>query len=230
MGEDMGNDEILMPYISSANIAVGYHAGGIHTIQQTLELCLKYHVSPGAHPSYLDKKNFGRTEMDLPVEDIYDLVTQQLVIFTEMSNLYNFPVHHVKPHGALYNQSAKKASIAKAIASAVKDFDHDLILYGLSGSFSISEAEKIGLKTSSEVFGDRTYQDDGSLTSRIDPLAMIDDNLKAVAQVLEMVHEGKVTTVSGKKIPVIAETVCIHGDGKNAVEFAKAIHDAVRPG
>jgi 5-oxoprolinase (ATP-hydrolysing) subunit A len=134
---------------------------------------------------------------------------------------------HVKPHGALYNMSARDPMIANVIARAVKDFHKELVLFGLSGSHSIAEAKKIGLKSRSEVFADRTYRDDGSLTPRSVAVALIDDVDKAVAQALEMVNEGTVTTTSGKKITILAETVCIHGDGEHAVEFARAIRQAI---
>jgi 5-oxoprolinase (ATP-hydrolysing) subunit A len=228
MGEGMRNDELIMPYINSASIACGYHAGDVATLQQTIALCLKYNIAIGAHPSFYDRDNFGRIEMNLPVQDVYELITQQLIIFNEVADLFDQKIKHVKPHGALYNMSAKDALIANAIAKAVKDFDSSIILFGLSGSHSISEAKSIGLKTASEVFADRSYQDDGSLTPRSQPNALIEDTGKAVQQVLQMIQEGTVTTVSEKKIPIIAETICIHGDGKHAVEFAKAIHNAIR--
>lgn len=223
MGEATGNDPLLIPYITSANIACGYHAGDTNTIQQTLELCIKYKINVGAHPSFYDKENFGRTEIHLQPEELYELVIQQLIIFTEIADIYDIKVHHVKPHGALYNQSAKDPDIAKLIARAIKDFNPDLILYGLSGSHSITEAKEEGLKTASEVFADRTYLGDGSLTSRKEPNALIENVDEMLKQVSEMVNEGMVTTVSGKKIPIDAETVCVHGDGKHAVEFAKAL-------
>jgi UPF0271 protein len=182
----------------------------------------------GAHPSFLDRKNFGRTEMDLDKEEIYDLVTQQLIILNEITSEFDAKLHHVKPHGALYNMSARDESLARTIANAVKDFDPSLILFGLSGSYSISEAKKIGLRTASEVFADRTYQGDGSLTPRSQPNALIEDTDKALQQVVQMMKEGTVTTVSGKVIPIVAETICLHGDGKYAVEFAKAIYKAVK--
>ena len=213
-GESIGNDELIMPFISSANIACGYHAGDIETIRTTIDLCIKYNVAIGAHPSFYDKDNFGRTEMYLSPNEIYELVTQQLIIFNEVLSLFDKRMNHVKPHGALYNMSAKDASIAATIAKAVKEFDSTLILFGLSGSHSISEAKTIGLKTASEVFADRTYQDDGSLTPRSQSGALIEDEEKATQQVLQMIQNGTVTTVSGKKIPIAAETVCIHGDGK----------------
>jgi UPF0271 protein len=223
LGEGMGNDLLIIPHIHSANIACGYHAGDVETMRQTIEACLKHGVLIGAHPSFYDRENFGRSEMQLPADEIYDLVTQQLIIFSEVLNMFEATLHHVKPHGALYNQSAKDPVIAKAIASAAKDFDHNLVLYGLSGSHSIEEAKKIGLKTASEAFADRTYRDDGSLTPRSQHGALIDDVGKLVAQVSEMINEGMVTTVHGKKIPILAETICVHGDGSNAVEFVRSI-------
>ena len=228
LGEGIGNDELIMPYISSANIACGYHAGDIDTIKCTIILCVQHKVSIGAHPSFYDRNNFGRTEMSLSPDDLYDLITQQLYIFKEVADLLDQNIHHVKPHGALYNMSAKDASIANVIAKAVRDFDSQLILFGLSGSHSISEAKAIGLKTASEVFADRTYQDDGSLTPRSQPNALIEDAGKAAQQGLQVLKDGTVTTISGKIIPIVAETICIHGDGKNAVEFAKVIHGAIK--
>ncbi len=228
MGEGIGNDELIMPFIHSANIACGYHAGDAVTMQQTVELCVKYNVMIGAHPSFFDRKNFGRTEMKLGQEEIYDLISQQLFILNETAAGFDTKLLHVKPHGALYNMSAKDSLLANTIARAVKDFDASLIVIGLSGSHSISEAKALGLKTVNEVFADRTYQDDGSLTARSQPNALMEDTDKVVQQVIQMIKEGTVTTVSGKKIPIIAETVCIHGDGKMVVDFAKAIYDTMK--
>jgi len=228
MGEGVGNDELIMPFIHSANIACGYHAGDAATMQQTVELCLKYKVAIGAHPSFFDRENFGRTEMKLEQEEIYDLISQQLFILNETVAGFDTKLLHVKPHGALYNMSAKDSLLAKTIARAVKDFDASLIVVGLSGSYSVSEAKALGLKTANEVFADRSYQDDGSLTPRSQSNAIIDDTEKVVQQVVQMINEGTVTTISGKKIPIVAETICIHGDGKQAVDFAKAIHNAIR--
>ncbi len=228
MGEGIGNDESIMPYIHSANIACGYHAGDAVTMQQTVELCLKYNVAIGAHPSFFDRKNFGRTEMKLEQEEIYDLISQQLFMLNEIAAGFDTKPQHVKPHGALYNMSAKDSRLAQTIARAVKDFDTSLIVVGLSGSHSISEAKALGLKTANEVFADRTYQEDGSLTPRSQSNAIIDDTEKVVQQVVQMIKEGTVTSVSGKKIPIIAETICIHGDGKQAVDFAKAIYDTLK--
>jgi UPF0271 protein len=228
MGEGMGNEELIMPFITSANIACGYHAGDAASIHQTIKLCIKNNVAIGAHPSFYDKENFGRNPINLPLQEVYELIIQQLVILTEIAAPDNTTLHHVKPHGALYNMSAKDVSIAHVIAKAVKDFDSHLILFGLSGSLSIKEADKIGLQTASEVFADRTYQDDSSLTPRTQAGALIEQKDKMILQVLQIVNEGTVTTQSGKKISILAETICIHGDGKHAVEFAEAIYSTFK--
>jgi UPF0271 protein len=229
MGEGIGNDELIMPYITSANIACGYHAGDKETMLQTILLAKKYKVNIGAHPSFLDKVRFGRTEMQTSTEEVYELVSTQINLLQKIAANNDSALHHVKPHGALYNMAAKDKSLAKAIAQAVKDIEKNLIFYGLSNSFLISEAKQIGLQTASEVFADRTYQDDGSLTSRSQPNALIKNTDEAIQQVLMMVKEGKVKTVSGKRIPIIAETICIHCDGEHAVEFAKRISESLEP-
>jgi UPF0271 protein len=228
LGEGIANEKAIMPFISSANIACGYHAGDENTIWQTAELCLQHNVAIGAHPSYLDKANFGRTEMELDTDDIYDLVTQQLIIIDEIISEFNTGLHHVKPHGALYNLSAKDKTIAKAIARAVKDYNKELILFGLSGSLSIKEAERIGLKACNEVFADRNYLDDGSLVPRTNKEALIDTADTAVKQALQFVNEGKIFSVTGKKIKIKADTICLHGDGPHALEFAQAINTAFK--
>jgi UPF0271 protein len=227
MGEGIGTDALIMPFISSASIACGYHAGDPTEMYQAVSLAVKYNVSVGAHVSYFDKENFGRIEMNLPEAEVYELIQQQLIVLKEITDIFNLPLTHVKPHGALYNQSAKDSSLARTIATAIKDFDENLVLFGLSGSYSIREAESIGLKASNEVFADRTYQEDGSLTPRSQPRALIEDAEAAVMQVVQIIREGTVQTVSGKIIPIVGETICIHGDGKHAVEFAKSIHNVL---
>jgi UPF0271 protein len=227
MGEGIGNDDILVPFIDCANIACGYHAGDAETIQRTIELCIQHKVAIGAHPSFLDRQNFGRTEVTISSSEIYELVTQQLYIFKELADLFNQQMMHVKPHGALYNMSARDVSIASAIAAAVKDFDSKLILFGLSGSCSIEAGNRIGLQTAKEVFADRSYGDDGNLTPRSMPGAMLDE-AGAIRQVSEIIQQGTVTSISGKKIPVQADTVCVHGDSGNALAIAKAVHSLLR--
>jgi UPF0271 protein len=228
MGEGIGNDETIMPFISSANIACGYHAGDEETMTQTIELAIKNNVAVGAHPSFFDRENFGRTAMYLAADEIYDLVFLQLRTIEKLIKQKNENLHHVKPHGALYNMSAGDPRIAQAIAMAVKDFNDELVLFGLSRSESIEQAKLINLKTANEVFADRTYQDDGSLTPRSKTNALIENVDRAVQQALQMIKEKTVTSVSGKTIPIIADTICIHGDGKHAVEFAKAINEAIK--
>lgn len=224
MGEGIGNEEELMPFINSANIACGYHAGSAPTMQKVVTLCLQYGVNIGAHPSFPGKPNFGRTEMHLPAAAIHDLVTEQLILINKITKHCGGKLHHVKPHGALYNMAAKDKVLAKTIAKAVKDFDSSLIYYGLSGSVMIDEAERIGLQTANEVFADRTYQIDGTLTPRNQSYALINNEIDMKKQVLKLVKENKVLTVSGEEIIIKADTVCIHGDGRYAVVFAKAIH------
>ena len=227
MGEGLENEAQLIPFISAANIACGYHAGNEETMQHVIRLCLENNVHIGAHPSFDDRENFGRTAIQLPVEEIYNLITAQLEIINKTAIEYGAKLHHVKAHGALYNMAAKDKAIAKAIAQAVKDFDDSLIYYGLSGSVMIEEAAKLGLITANEVFADRTYQYDGSLTPRSQKNALIDDSNELIKQVTKFINENKVTTVTGEDIFLKADTICIHGDGANAVEFAKAIYESI---
>jgi 5-oxoprolinase (ATP-hydrolysing) subunit A len=225
MGEEMGYDETIMPYITSANIACGYHAGDETTIKETILLSRKYDLNVGAHPSFLDKENFGRTEMQTSAADVYKLVKDQLTLFQKIAIDNDCIMHHVKPHGALYNMAARDAVLAKAVCQAIKDVDANLKLYGLSGSLIIKEAKAVGLTALNEVFADRTYGDDGSLTPRTSANALINDAEKAVAHVREMLSKKTITALSGKQIPVVADTICIHGDGKNAVAIARALYD-----
>ena len=224
MGEGIGNEKLLMPFINSANIACGYHAGDEDSMKLVIELCLKHQVNIGAHPAFADRENFGRTEMQLSSSAIYQLVTDQLTLINKIALRCGGKLLHVKPHGALYNMSARDPLLAHTIAKAVFDFDHDLWLFGLSGSHSISEAKKMGLKTASEVFADRTYQPGGSLTPRSQPDALIESTRQAIKQALQMIQEQTVTTLNGKPLPIIADTICIHGDGPHAVDFAKNIY------
>ena len=221
----MGRDAELMDYVSSINVACGFHAGDPTVIAETIKTALKKGVSVGAHPSYPDLQGFGRREMALSPEEVFDIVLYQIAAVKGICEAYGIKLHHVKPHGALYNRAAKDPALAKAIVKAVKTLDKNLVFYGLAGSHLISEAEKIGLKTASEVFADRTYQPDGTLTPRTEPGALIENAERAVAQVLEMVKDQTVTAVSGEKIPIKADTVCIHGDTPQAPEFARTIRE-----
>lgn len=223
LGEGCGNDAELMRLISSANIACGFHAGDTDTMRRTVDLAIKNGVAIGAHPGYRDKENFGRTQMKLPTREVFEIVVEQIAALSDICRAAGATLHHVKPHGALYNQAAKDRELAAAIADAVRSFDGSLVLYGLAGSLSISAAESVSLKTASEVFADRTYQPDGSLTPRTESNALITETPRAVGQVLQMIETNSVTAVSGDAIPIKPDTVCIHGDGENAVAFARAL-------
>lgn len=224
MGEGFDNDALLMPFISSANIACGFHAGDVDTMRRTVQLARQHQVAIGAHPGFNDKANFGRVEINLPAEEIHELITTQLQLMQRVCDTEHAQLHHVKPHGALYNMAAKNPAIARAIVYAIKHFNSELILYGLSGSHLIIEGEMAGLKTASEVFADRTYHDDGSLTPRSSAGALINDLSTAEHQVIQMIKQQKVTSINNKIIPILAETICIHGDGKHAVEFVKSLN------
>jgi 5-oxoprolinase (ATP-hydrolysing) subunit A len=219
----LGNDAALMDFVSSVNIACGFHAGDASTIRKTIETAINKGIKIGAHPSFQDLQGFGRREMKMSASEIFDIVLYQVSALKGVCEAFGGKLRHVKPHGALYNQAAKNGEVARAIAEAVKKIDKNLIFYGLSGSYLISEAENIGLQTASEVFADRTYQPDGTLTPRSEANALIHDKKQAIAQVLEMIFDQKVTATNGEKVALKAETICIHGDGKNALEFAKTI-------
>ena len=225
MGEGMPNESLIMPFISSASVACGFHAGDATTMQQTLELAIEHQVAVGAHPSYPDKENFGRTNLQFPPDAIKDMVKEQLDTLAIIAAKLNYPLHHVKPHGALYNMAAKDKTIASAICQAVLETNKDLMIYAPYGSKLIEAAGSMNLRTCNEVFADRTYQDDGSLTPRTHPNALLHYEKDMSAQVLQMLTTKTVTTTEGKTIPVIADTVCIHGDGEYAVEFARAIFE-----
>jgi UPF0271 protein len=219
----VGNDEALMDYVSSVNIACGFHAGDPAVMKRTVALAIKKNLAIGAHPGYPDLQGFGRRDIKFNTNEVYNMVLYQIGALTAFVHAAGAKLRHVKPHGALYNTAAKDPAIAAAVAQAVADADQDLMLVGLSASHLISEAQKVGLKTSSEVFADRFYQDDGSLTPRTSPHALIEDPEACAKQVLQMVKEKTVTSRSGKHVAVVAETVCIHGDGKMALSFAKTI-------
>ncbi|MBN8853420.1 MAG: hypothetical protein BGO55_18340 [Sphingobacteriales bacterium 50-39] len=227
MGEGMDTDEAIFPYISSANISCGYHAGDADTMRRTVELALRNHVAIGAHPSYPDRANFGRVDMlgkGIEIEELCDLVVNQLIILQAICDEFGTELHHVKPHGALYNRAAKDLAVSARICRAIREFDPSLKLYGLSGSMMRDAAIAHGLAFVNEVFADRTYQPDGSLTPRTSPDALIEDPARCIAQVEKMVKEGRVAVMGGGEIDIVAETICLHGDGSHAVEFAKLIY------
>ena len=223
----MGDDAALLDHVTSANIACGFHAGDPGTIHRTVKLALQKGVAVGAHPSLPDLQGFGRRVMNVSAQEAYDMVMYQVGALSGFAVACGGRLSHVKPHGALYNMAAKDAKLAGAIASAVKDYDARLVLFGLAGSELVRAGERAGLRTASEVFADRTYQADGSLTLRSQPDAMIHDADTAIAQVRRMVSDGKVRSRQGSDAPVQADTLCIHGDEPGAVEFAKRVRAAL---
>ncbi|GCC52657.1 LamB/YcsF family protein [Chryseotalea sanaruensis] len=224
LGEGMPNDKELMTYISSANIACGYHAGDEDTMQRTIEYCLQHKVAIGAHPGFRDKENFGRTEIQLSNEQLYDLISEQIVLMQNYCKTMQADLHHIKLHGALYNMSAKSERMSEVVAQVIKDLNPNLIVYGLSGGTTITQSKMAGLKVANEVFADRTYQDNGTLTPRTEKHALISDQQASLQQVMDMVLHKKVLSNSGKEIQLEVDTICLHGDGAHALTFAKAIH------
>lgn len=224
LGEGCGNDHLIMPFISSANISCGFHAGDESSIRTAIQLAKDHGVAIGIHPSYPDKQHFGRTELNITGQALADLITEQIQLFIEIAASYGVQPSHVKPHGALYNTSAKNDAVAQVIAETIMNIDPQLKLYGLANSRSAVAAAQCGLPFVHEVFADRTYTEAGLLTPRSAPNAMIEDTPSSLQQILQMIQDGTVTSTKGTIIPIQADTICIHGDGPHAVGFAEAIH------
>ena len=226
LGEGCENDSALMPLITSANIACGFHAGDAQTMRQSVLLALKHGVAIGAHPSFPDRENFGRTAMQLPPDVVYAQTLYQIGALAAIARAEGGELMHVKPHGMLYNQAAKEPLLADAIARAVHNVEPSLILVGLAGSELIRAGIHHGLATREEVFADRGYLADGSLVPRSEPGALIHDEDETVARTLEMVLNGRVMSRDGAWAKVNAQTVCLHGDGAQALAFARRLRDA----
>jgi UPF0271 protein len=220
----MGEDAAVMPYITSANIACGFHGGDPATIRKTVGLAVEHGVAIGAHPSLPDLQGFGRRVMKISPQDMYDLVVYQAGAVEAFARAAGARLHHVKCHGALYNMAANDAALSEAMARAAKDLG--VMLYVLSNSKNFSIAKQAGIPVAGEVFADRGYSDDGTLAPRDRPGGMIEDAGEAVARALAMIEQGYVTSLSGKRVPVSADTLCLHGDQPGAVAFAKAIRKA----
>lgn len=223
----MGDDQRILPCVTSANIACGFHAGDPATMRKTVAAALQQGVSIGAHPGLPDLPGFGRRSMALTEQEAYDLVVVQVGALAGVAASQGARLNHVKAHGALYNMAAKDARLARGIAQAVRDIDSQLVFYGLAGSALVREAEALGLPVASEVFADRSYQPDGSLTPRSQPGAMIEDLTVSLRQVLQMVQQGTVTAVDGSMLRVRADTLCLHGDQPGALSFAQALRQAL---
>jgi 5-oxoprolinase (ATP-hydrolysing) subunit A len=216
MGEGVPDQEAMMPYLTSANIACGGHAGDEDSMRMTIQQAMRHGLKTGAHPSYFDKANFGRTEMALPEEEIAMVVHAQCAVFGRIAEQCGATVTHVKPHGALYNQAVKSAAISRAIAEGVGRWRRDVAIMGLAGSLMLDVFREAGFRAMAEAFADRRYEADGTLRSRKFEDALIRDPKLAGEQALRIAKEG------------IAETICIHGDTPGALSIAKEVARVLR--
>jgi UPF0271 protein len=222
----IGADDDVFPFITSANVACGFHGGDPTVMRTTIATAKRRGVAIGAHPGLPDLIGFGRRTLDVSPDEVYDMVVYQVGALLGFANAAGTTLQHVKPHGALYNMAAASARLAAAIARAVHDVDRALVLFGLPGSHLISEGESAGLRTACEAFADRNYMSDGSLVSRKRADAQVHDADEAVRRAIRMVREGSITSVDGDAIEMRADTICIHGDGAHAAEFAQRLRSA----
>lgn len=223
----IGSDEEIIPYITSANIACGYHAGDPTVMHRSVELCCRYGVQVGAHPGLPDLAGFGRRTMQIAPAEAADCVAYQIGALRAFCDEVGVPLHHVKPHGALYNMAAKDRALADAICKAVQKAAPGAILLALSGSQMVAAARAIGLPVACEVFADRGYRPDGTLVPRGTPGAMIEDEDTAISRVVRMAKEGKVTACDGSEVDLQADSVCVHGDGPKALAFVEKLRAAL---
>lgn len=229
MGEGMSSDPDIFPLITSANIACGGHAGDLDTMRHSVDLALQHGVAIGAHPSYADRDGFGRVDIleSLPAGALFSGLRTQIAALQSICREMGTRLHHLKPHGALYNRAARDPAVSAILCEVVTAIDPSIIIYGLSGSATGQAAKAAGLRYVHEVFADRTYCPDGSLTPRTEPFAVIHDPATMLNQVLMMVHSQRVRTLPGQTIPITAETICLHGDGDDPVKFASIIRRAL---
>src|SRR5215468_3259074 len=223
LGEGSGYDAELFELISSANIATGFHAGDSETIHTAISAANKHGAAVGAHPSFFDRENFGRKELAMPAEEVFDAVAYQLGIFQAVASALDVRPNHVKPHGALYNMAVRDLKLADAIARAIESVDPKLILFAPDNSELARAGEAHGLRIAREIFADRNYLNDGWLVPRTRPDALLHDPKEAADRVLRMLREGKVRSVEAMDVEVRGETICVHGDTPSAVEFAREL-------
>lgn len=227
LAEGCSNDQRLLQLVTSANVACGLHAGDFNEMRKAIRWAKENKVRIGAHPSFPDRENFGRTNMQLPDDELKACLLYQLGAVKALCNAEGVSLSYVKPHGALYNQAAKDESLAALIALTIKQFDPSLKLMGLSGSLMLKVAQQHGLGIISEVFADRHYLADGSLVPRSRADALVDNDEEAISQVLQMVLQGSVPTVDGQDVAIQADSICLHGDGEHAISFAEKIRKAL---
>ncbi len=232
LGESFGNytlgmDAEVIPYVSSVNVACGYHAGDPCVMEKTIRLAAEAGVGIGAHPGLPDLMGFGRRMMKISPAEARAYMLYQLGALGAFCKAKGVKMAHVKPHGALYNMAAKDAALAEAVVGAIRDYDDSLILLALANSGMTKAAERMGLAYANEVFADRAYEPDGTLVARTKPGAMIEDEDQAIARVIRMVKEGKVTAIDGSEVTIQADSVCVHGDGAKALLFVKKIREAL---
>lgn len=223
----IGSDAEIIPYITSANIACGYHAGDPTVMHRSVDLCARYGVKVGAHPGLPDLAGFGRRVMQISPQEAADCVAYQIGALRAFCDEAGVPLHHVKPHGALYNMAAKDRALADAICQAVKQAAPGAVLLALSGSAMVDAARAIDLPVACEVFADRGYRPDGTLVPRGTPGAMIEDEDDAIRRVVRMAREGKVTACDGSEVTLQADSVCVHGDGPKALAFVQRLRQAL---
>ena len=223
----IGNDDKIIPLISSANVACGFHASDPKVMLETVKLIKESGAGLGAHPGFPDKEGFGRRYMDCTDEEIYSMVLYQLSALDGIARTVGVEMNHVKPHGALYNATFTDKNLARVIAQAVKDFNPNLKLMGLSENNLVKAGEEIGLQVVHEVFLDRAYENDGTLVSRRKEGAMITDSKLAVERGIRMLTEGKVEAIDGTDIDIKADSICVHGDGEKALQFVREIKSAL---
>lgn len=223
LGEGADHDDELLALVTSANIACGFHAGDAGSIRQSIEAARTRNVAVGAHPSLFDRENFGRKELPVKPDEVFDAVVYQLGIFQAIADAAGVRPNHVKPHGALYNMAARDESLADAVARAIASVDKRLILFAPQNTALSRAGKKHGLQIAHEVFADRNYLSNGQLVSRTRAGALLHDPADAAPRVLRMLREGKVRSIEGVDVDVRAETICLHGDNPEAVEFARAL-------
>lgn len=223
----LGADEEVLKYVSSANIACGWHAGDPMIMDKTVKLAIENNVAIGAHPGYPDLMAFGRRNMDITPQEARNYLLYQLGALGAFAAAQGRKLQHIKLHGAFYNTACHKKELADAIVDAIYDADKKLIILALSGSYLLQRAKEKGLRTAHEVFADRAYNADGSLVNRKLPGAMIHDKNLALKRIKQMIFEGKVSSIDGKLIPIKADSICVHGDNPEAVAFVKFIKESL---